>query len=145
MAFERGPYIQAACFCELVIADQENVLSLIRVVDTLNHFEAGPNPPEDMPPFMHPLKLVLMLKSGEARGRSNLRIVPQVPTGETKDALDLTVHFEGDEKGHNIAANLNFGFEMEGLYWFHVYVDDHKLTSIPLRVKYDRRVMRASG
>jgi len=140
MTFEGGPYIQAACFCEIALQDKESVLSLIRIIDTLNTNAAGPNPPEDMPPVTHMLKLVLMLKSGMARGRYNLKLVPQLPDGSTKDAKIMTVHFEGDEKGHNVIMNMAFTFEVEGLYWFNIYLDDDKLTAIPFRVKYNRVV-----
>lgn len=36
--------------------------------------------------------------------------------------------------------NLAFTFEVEGLYWFNIYLDDEKLTAIPFRVKYNRVV-----
>jgi hypothetical protein len=140
MSFEGGPYIQVACLCELLIEDKTGVASVIRIIDTLTHTQAGPNPPEDMPPVPFNMKLVLMFKSGRARGRFNLRMVPQLPTGETKEGIIATVHFEGEEKGVNFAANMAFVFEHEGLYWFNVYLDDEKLTAIPFRVKYNRIV-----
>jgi hypothetical protein len=136
-----GPYIQAACFCEQVIEGKDGVLSLIRVIDTLNHGVAGAPPPDEMPPFGYALKVVLMLKSGAARGRHNIRIEPELPNGSTQEAMNMTVHLEGEEKGQNIIANMNFVFTLEGLYWFNVFLDDTKLTAIPLRVKYDRVVI----
>ena len=141
MPLRGGPYVQAACFCDTVIEDKGGVLSLIRVIDTLTHLERGPNPPEDMPPVPHVGKLVLMLKSGTARGRWNLRVVPELPTGEAKQALTLSVHFEGEERGCNVVADMHFVFEHEGLYWFRVYLDDEELTAIPLRVKYSRMIV----
>jgi hypothetical protein len=58
------------------------VLSLIRLIDTLTHTEARPDAPEEMPPMTYTLKLVIMLKPGAARGRHELRIVPELPSGE---------------------------------------------------------------
>lgn len=98
MAFEGGPYLTAACLCDTIIEDKGGVLSLIRIIDILVHGEMGPNPPEELPPFNYPLKLVLMLKSGAARGRSNLQIKPELPTGESLAPIPLTAHFEGEEK-----------------------------------------------
>jgi len=138
MAIKEGPYVQAACFCDTVIEDKGGALSLIRLIDTLTHVERGPDPPEDMPPVPYVGKLVLMLKSGTARGRWNLRVVPELPTGEAKQALTLSVHFEGEERGCNVVADMPFVFEHEGLYWFRVYLDDEELTAIPFRVKYNR-------
>lgn len=143
MAFEEGPYIQAACFCNMAIRDDSGTLSLIRIVDTLTHTAGGPSPPEEMPPVPHAFTLALMLKSGRARGRHNLKIIPELPSGETETPIDVTVHFEGEEKGHNLVTQLQFVFTQEGLYWFNVYLDDQKLTAIPFRVKYSRMVTGA--
>ena len=135
-----GPFIQAACLCETVIEDKQGVLSLIRIIDTLIHTEAGTNPPEDMPAFGYVLKFVLMLKAGAAKGRYNLRLEPELPNGSTEKSILVTAYFEGEEKGQNIVADMNFVFNFEGLYWFKVYLEDTHLTAIPLRVKYNRIV-----
>jgi hypothetical protein len=140
MAFEEGPFIQAACFCETVLQDTTGTFSLIRIVDTIEQSASGPNPPEHMPPISFRLKLVIMLKSGEARGRWDLKIIPQLPTGETKTPLLFTVHLEGDEKGHNVILDFAFTLEHEGLHYFNIFLDQDKLTAIPLRVKYSRQV-----
>lgn len=143
MTFEGGPYLQAGCLCENVIEDKHGVLSLIRIIDTVTRTAAGPNPPDDMPPFQYEVKLVLMFKSGKARGRSTVRIVPEKPTGASLDPISLTVHFEGEEKGQNFITNMALTLEHEGLYWFNVHLGEDKLTAIPLRVKYDRIVAGA--
>jgi len=144
MPFEGGPYVQAACFCDTFIEDKTGSLSLIRVIDTVTHTEAGPSAPEDLPPFPSTLNLILMLKSGKARGRNNLRIVPELPTGSSMDELTVTVHFEGEEKGHNVITRMALTFEHEGLYWFKVYLGEELLTAIPLRVRYNRIVTAPS-
>lgn len=140
MANEGGPYVQAACFCNMVIEDKTGALSLIRIIDMLTHTQTGPNPPEEMPPVPYEGTLVLMLKSGRAMGRHNLKIVPELPSGETQDSIVTSVHFEGDEKGQNVISNLRYVFTQEGLHWFNVYLDDDKLTAIPFRVRYHRVV-----
>lgn len=140
MAFEQGPYIQVAAFCDQVIEDKAGVLSLIRVVDTLTHTEAGPEPPPEMPPVQWRMKLVLALKSGKARGRHELRIVTELPSGETKEPLVFSVHFEGEERGANLIVDVSFTFTLEGLYWFNVYLNEVLLTRLPFHVKYARLV-----
>lgn len=137
-----GPFVQVACFCEKVIQDTTGVFSLIRIIDTIEHSTSGPNPPEKMPPFNFRMYMVLMLKSGDALGRWNLKIEPHLPTGETKQPFTFTTHFEGEEKGHNIILDFTFTAEYEGIYWFKVYLDDNDLlTALPLRVKYNRLVI----
>lgn len=140
MAFEQGPYIQVAAFCDQIIEDKTGALSLIRIVDILTHPETGPEPPAEMPPVMHRMKLILMLKSGRARGRHEVKIVPELPSSETKEPIALSVHLEGEEKGANIVADVSFTFTMEGLYWFNVYLNEVVFTRIPFRVRYVRLV-----
>jgi hypothetical protein len=143
MSFTDGPYITAACFCDLVLEDKSGVLSLIRIVDTVIHAAVGPMPPKDLQPFGYTTNLVLMLKSGMAHGRYDLRIVPNMPDGSTGDAITVTCHLEGEEKGQNIVGQIAHQFTMEGLHWFKVYLEEDLLTAIPLRVRYDRVVTAA--
>jgi len=138
MSFEEGPFVQVACFCDMVLRDETGAFSLIRIIDTLNHVEGGPEPPDTMPTVSYSLKLVLSLKSGKARGRYDLKVIPELPTGESKEPMTVTTHFEGEEKGHNVVANIKFDFEIEGLYWFDVFIGANRLTRIPFRVKYNR-------
>jgi hypothetical protein len=140
MPFEGGPYIQAACLCEKVIEEKTGVLSLIRIIDVVTHSVTGPSSPEQMPPVLFNFVLVLMLKSGRAAGRYDLKIVPELPSGETQDPFIISVHFEGEEKGQNVVTNMQFLFTQEGLYWFNVYLGGEKWTAIPFRVKYHRTV-----
>jgi len=142
MTFEQGPYIQVAGLCDQVIEDKTGALSLIRIIDTITHTEARPDAPMEMPPVTYQLKMIIMLKSGRARGRHELKIIPQLPSGEDKSPFSRTVHMEGEERGVNTIINMVFTFTMEGLYWFNVYLGDSLLTRVPLRLKYDRVVTR---
>src|SRR3989442_1538663 len=114
MSFTDGPYITAACFCELVLEDKTGVLSLIRIIDTITHAAIGPMPPKDLQPFVYSTNLVLMLKSGMAHGRYDLRIIPNMPDGSTGDTITITCHLEGEEKGQNIVGQMSQQFKMEG-------------------------------
>jgi len=138
MPFEEGPYVQAAAFCDQVIEDKTGTLSLIRIIDTLTHQQVGPEPPSELPPVTHSMKLVLALKSGRAVGRHQVRIVPHAPSEETEPPLEVTVHLEGEGQGANIILNVTYRFALEGLYWFYVYFDDALLTKVPFRVRYIR-------
>jgi len=140
MAFEQGPYIQAACFCEMVIEDKFGVISIMRIIDTITHNVQGESPPEELPAFIYRTKLVLMLKPGTARGRFTIQVVPELPNGSTKKPIFATIHMDGEERGANLIVDVNFTYEFEGLYWFHVNFEDDKLTSIPVRVRYNRLI-----
>lgn len=138
--FERGPYIQIAAFCERILREADGVVSLIRVVDVITHTESGPTAPKEMPEFHFPLFLVITLKSGTARGRHDIMIIPEQPSGETLQPVTLSVNMEGEGKGTNITTRIDFSYKMEGLYWFIVQFDDQVITRLPLQVRYSRMV-----
>ena len=140
MAFERGPYLNVAAFCEQVIEDKAGVLSLIRVVDRMNVMAQGPDAPEEMPEAMLNWVLVLSLRSGDARGSHPIKIVPELPSGETIAPMILSAHFEGGNRGTNVVARVNIPLKMTGIYWFKVYVDDIFLTQVPVEIIYSRIV-----
>lgn len=138
--FERGPYIQIAAFCERVLREADGVVSLIRIVDRITHTEMGPSAPEEMPEVRYPLFLVITLKSGTARGRREITIIPEQPSGETIQPITLSVNMEGESKGVNITSRIDFPYKMEGLYWFNVQFDHQIITRLPLEVRYSRMV-----
>ena len=115
MAFEKGPYLQVAAFCEQVIQDKSGVLSLINVVDRIMCTASGTEVPDEMPPYDLNWKLVLMLKSGEVKGSRAIKIVPELPSAETKSPMILTVHFEGGNRGANVVSNFQMKMEMPGV------------------------------
>jgi hypothetical protein len=137
-----GPYIQAACFCEMAFPDNTGCLSIIKIIDNITITSGGQAPPKDMPAIDYKLTLVLMLKSGKARGRSEVMIRPELPNGSSLDPQIYTVHFDGEEKGVNMILSLMFKFTMEGLHLFWVYLDEKRFTAIPLKIMYDRRIIR---
>ena len=134
-----------AGLCEQVIEDKTGALSLIRIIDTITHTEARPDAPTQMPPVTYPMKMVIMLKPGHARGRHELKITAELPSGESKTPLVRSIQMEGEERGFNNIINMVFTFTMEGLYWFNVYLDDSLLTRIPLRIKYNRIVTQEAS
>ena len=140
MPFDRGPYVTVATFCEQVLQEASGVLSLIRIVDRMTTTATGPNAPEQMPPAQLNWTLVISLKSGDARGSHPVKIVPQLPSGETLQPITLSAHLEGENKGQNLLATMNMPLAMPGIYWFHIFVDDQLMTKVPLEVIYSRIV-----
>jgi hypothetical protein len=140
MPFERGPYLSVAAFCEQVIEDKSGVLSLIRIVDRMNVTAQGPSAPPEMPPSNLNWTLVLTLKSGEARGSHEVKIVPELPSGETIPPSIFSVHLEGGNRGANLISRINMLLTMPGVYWFKIYIDDEFITQLPIEVIYSRFV-----
>lgn len=138
--FERGPYVQLAAFCERILREADGVFSLIRVVDVINHVENRPDAPPEMPLVRYPLTLVISLKSGTARGRREISITPEKPSGERLETISRSIRLEGEGKGANIVSRIDIPYELEGLYWFHVAFDGELLTRVPLELRYSRMV-----
>ena len=136
--FEHGPFVQVAAFCERVLRETDGVLSLIRIVDVITHKEGGENPPRDMPPFRFPLMLVLTLKARRTRGRHEISVIPELPSGETLSSTTATVQMEGEAQGINYTSKVDMEFTLEGLHWFQIWFDDYILTRLPLQVRYSR-------
>ncbi len=135
-----GPFINAAFFCERVIEDKEGVLSAIRIVDRVLNVATGLDTPAAMPPMPVALTLLITLKSGAAKGRNDVRITVERPSGIRSDlASALSVVLEGDDRGANLVMNLGLTMTEEGLYWFDVFVDEVFATRVPLRILYQRQ------
>ena len=140
MAFEQGPYIQFAAFCEKVLTEQDGVVSLIRVVDRVTHTRIDPNAPESLPPFDYQLLAAISLKAGRVSGRHTLKIERQLPSTQVERgaATEITVHLEGENRGANVVVEVAARYEMEGLYWYNVYFDNELITRMPFEVRYAR-------
>ncbi len=137
---DMGPYLKAALICESVIEGKDGVLSLIRVVDRLTIAASGGQAPADMPASDYNLILVLMLVSGRARGTSELTLWVEPPDGQPRQLWTNTVLFEGEDRGANVVAQIQYRFEKQGLFWFDIRLDGERLTRIPYRVIYQRIV-----
>jgi hypothetical protein len=134
--FSTGPYLQMAFFCEKVLEEKDGVSSAIRIVDRITHTATGPEPPGQMPPVPIALTAMISFKSGSARGRHILRVIPETPSGLRLAEISLPVQLEGDDRGMQATMNIRLQAEQEGLYWFDVFFDDVLVTRMPLRVVY---------
>lgn len=93
-----------------------------------------------MPKIQTPLKLVLMLVSGRARGTHATNVNIERPDGTVSHLWSGDVFLEGEDRGANLIVNMQIDFGLEGLYWFHVRLDDAELTRMPFRLIYQRAV-----
>jgi hypothetical protein len=141
----RGPYVSVAVFCEKILQEQDGALSLIRVTDTINQSAVGPDAPREMRPFIADITLVVMLKSGEARGSYGVMLRPEAPGGFQMPPFEQTVHLQGGAWGAAIIMPLQLPISEQGVYWFDVFLTDPTtedsarfLSRIPLEVVYHR-------
>lgn len=129
-------HLSMAVFCEKVLRETDNVLSVIRVIDRFNVF--GPTPEMTQPQAL-PFVMLISFKSGILRGKQLLEIRPISPTGVELQRMAFPMLFEGDdERGNAVAAQMNFVVQEEGLYWFDVYLNEEAVTRMPLRIAYQQ-------
>ncbi|MEW6141849.1 MAG: hypothetical protein AB1597_01660 [Chloroflexota bacterium] len=141
--FREGPFLIAALICEKLLTERDGVTSAIRIIDRLTHYEVGPNPPATMPAFNWKGSLLILFKSGRARGPMTLRVPLEKPNGTRVAGLPNVINFEGeDDRGVELKTDIEIRLDMPGLYWFHVTLDDVELTRMPLRVFYQPKVIR---
>ena len=147
---DSGPFVNVAAFCDMTVLGADGTLSVIRIVDTVTNEAAGPEPPEQMPPFIFQTKLVLSLKAGDARGRFAIKLRPEAPDGRELATQENTIHLEGGHSGVNLITDVQIGLDLEGLYWFDIIFiaapgEERLLTRVPLLVRYQRRKTAVSS
>jgi len=135
--FQSGPYLEAALLCEKVLVEVDGVKSIIRVIDRIVRTVIGQNPPPEMEPFNQWCTLFLRIKAGRARGVMPLKIEIIKPSGESLAPLQHSILFEGeDDRGIDVVDNIVLQIDQTGIYWFKIYLNNVKITQVPLRVVY---------
>lgn len=128
-------YLALAIFCEKVLREADNVLSIIRVIDRFTVTGATP----EMSPTTLNFILVISFKSGFLRGKQLLAVRPKSPNGQDMAQMAFPILFEGDDdRGNALIAQINFLVDQEGPYWFDVYLNEELVTRMPLRVIYQQ-------
>lgn len=136
-------HLSMAVFCEKVLREADNVLSVIRVIDRFNI--SGPTPEMKQPQIL-PFTILVSFKSGILRGKQLLEIRPIAPNGTEMPRLSFPMLFEGDdERGNAVVAQLNFMVVEEGLYWFDLYLNEELVTRMPLRIAYQQGAFAIPG
>lgn len=138
--FEHGPYVSAAFVCEKILVERDDVPTAIRIIDMVGIRAHGRDAPDTLPAGRLPRHvLFLMLRNGRTRGSHDVAVRIELPSGERRDAQANRVHFAGDEQAATtFIVDLNLDVDQEGLYWFDVLFDGHRLTRVPLKVVYER-------
>ena len=136
-----GPFVQAALFADMILEDKTGTLSVIRIIDRINHVAGGPNPPEDLQPFGQQLNALISLKPGRSMGRQNFTLTMEKPDAQQEPVAQGSFNFSGGpNQGASLQLVLHVTLDQEGVYYFDFAVDNHILTRMPLEVIYHRVV-----
>lgn len=136
------PFVQVACICEKVLIEPDNVVSLIRIVDTMSVGIRAIGPgdlqievPKDAPSLGLPMTAFVMLKSGDVIGEHEIGMRLNRPDKGPSPVRKWPVVFSGGEHGANLRIQFTLPSAEPGLYWFDVLWGDEVLTRIPFRLK----------
>jgi hypothetical protein len=138
------PNLAIAALCDRVLETKDNVLSLIRVVDTFNISPMPKNvslPTELQPALM--LTLVLSFKAGDAVGRHEALIRLYGPMGKRLEIQAdqpetiLAMDFRGGEpeQGANFVIGMGIRTPGYGNYHFDISLDGELVTVVPFKVR----------
>jgi len=130
-----GPFVSVACICQVPLREANGQLSIIRVMDRIQVFGVTP---AMQPQSLQHLVLVVVLRSGTLGENQKIRIVPVRPDGTSLPETEVSVLFEGNDRGPALIMPVALVATEAGLYWFDVYWETQLLTRIPLRVQYQR-------
>jgi uncharacterized protein DUF6941 len=138
MPFENGPLVTAAALCEQVLQEPDGVISLIRVVDKVTSTDVDTERPGVMPSFPVTLTLALLLKAGDAQGRSfTLRLQPIDPGGKVIASSELPLRFAASPAaGATFLVRLALVVNQPGQHWIRVTLDDEPFTRVPLLIEH---------
>jgi hypothetical protein len=148
-----GPHVQTAVLCEKVLRDANGGLSLISIVEGVAATAFGPDVPDEMPALsLEGLFLVVTLWADKTKGRYELKVRPEAPSGIQEQPLVLPVNFrETGNKGVDTILPMPYTVTEEGVYWFDILFasptggEDRLLSRIPLNVMYQPQRLIASS
>jgi len=144
--FQDGPHLQVATLCEKVLVEKDGVKTAVRMVDRLTATIRHPDAPETMPKMVRDLALLVKFKKGKAGSKHELRVDFVKPTGKVASSFSQTLVFEGGpERGLDFVANTRIELDSDGLYWFDVYLDEIRVTRIPLKMIYITQKLVVGG
>lgn len=129
-----GPFVEAALFCERVLEQADDNVSLINVSSKIKALEGSVG--EDGPTRVIDTILFLSLRSGDVAGTQSLRVTPEGPPGKLPP-VELSVAFEGGLSGVQVQLAITLPVEEVGVYWFGVSCGDMELTRVPLAVAFE--------
>ena len=126
------PFVQVACICEKVLREQDDVASVVRIVDRYT-FDL----PSDLPTTISalPLTIFLLLKSGDVVGEHTVGLRLQKPDGTSGKPQQWPLMFKGGSHGTSVQIAFALQKPEYGQYWFDVMWADEVLTRIPLELR----------
>jgi hypothetical protein len=126
------PYVALACLCEKTLLEKDEVLSIVRIIDTFQIEAPQDGTSWSVPPLQ--FWMVISLRSGAVRGKFDLGLALQAPSGINIASTKWPIVLEGEDRGATVTTRISLALEELGLYWFDVLWEGELLTRIPFRL-----------
>ena len=131
------PFLAAALLCEKILEQKDDVLTVVRIVDTFT-VTIPPNLPQDTKPAIQ-LTALLSFKKASPRAEAEkheVRMKLRSPSGKINPVGRREFSFKPDDlSGVSLILNITLGVSDYGLFWLEISVDDDEIvTSIPFKL-----------
>lgn len=137
-AGEPRVYLRVATMCERVLTEQDNVASLIRLVDlfTIPSAPGGERLPADVVAGFV-ARFFVAFVSVDFEGTKQLDLTIRGPGGEEVGRLEHGATFAGDSRirSVNVTGTIGLPVDREGLYEIEVALDAQVMTHVPFLVR----------
>lgn len=137
-----GPFLSVAAFCDNVMQDTDGTMSAIRIIDKINVNIPAAAPitvPSESAKLPVAVWLLLMFKSGSAKGKHELSLNITSPSGKRGKALKQEVVMSPEPSGGvNVKIHFSLGIAKGGLFLVDVLMDGRVMTRMPLLVTVAR-------
>jgi len=145
--FQDGPHLLTAVVCERVLVEKDGVKTAVRMVDRFTRTIMSSAPGLDtIPPMTKQLTLLVRFKKGKSGSKHDLKLAMINPDGNSAGSLSNTIVFEGGaDRGVDMVLNLDVRFDQDGVYWIDLYLDEIRVTRIPMRAIFIIQKQQARG
>ena len=128
----KSPNLIFAVICERVMQEKDDVMSIIRVVDTIRVVAASSQSAGTELPLI-PLNMAVGFRPETPIDRE-LRLEIQSPGDGHLAPMTIPMKMRGGGDGANVVVPLLFNAKEPGLYWIDVSFANRRLARVPLRV-----------
>jgi hypothetical protein len=136
-----GPFLTAAFFCQGVATDDDGVISIHRMVDSLQFTipaDAPPGLPKLATPFIVQPYFYLCFKTDSQEDRYHVKIVCEHPDRTESVIFNATLETRPMDNGCSLALEVVMEFDRPGKRWYRVELDGMVATRVPLLVFFER-------
>lgn len=126
------PVVNVAVACEKILAEKDDVLSMVRIIDTYFVPTGSAAPPPDT---ILPISGLVVLRAADFIGEGELWLVLVTPDGKRTDPQKIPMIFRNLYQANNVICNFGIQLRHIGVSWIEVIWEGETLTKFPIRLE----------